>query len=113
MLRFLALATVSVSSVALSTPVPNVHCTNQAEQIEFYVNYLPSGRVLGSVLTLGNQSVTMRCAPLEEGFTCAETRAGDGRFLVAVSGRQGRVLLEQVFPLPPIHIANLQCGSRM
>lgn len=113
MLRFIAIAALGLAVTAQASILPNVHCTSADAQVDFFVNYLPNGESVGSALTLGDRSVEMTCEKADFGFRCVEERGGDGRYIVITTDDAGKLLQEQMFPLPPAHVADLTCGMRI
>jgi len=111
----LMLSTLHLSAFAGSPTQETITCKNEHYNLVLRETAVPTYKT--ATLSFSGRSVALKCQGEFQqnnvSYTCEEDRAGDGRYLagVVLVGEEGtaQIAHEQIYPLAPKHLAELDC----
>ncbi len=132
MKKIIALAALlaSVNAFAdVSNGKPVLSCKSSDSAVSFEIRNTAVPTFKQGVLSTGGAVVKMKCVEVDEQpapgsadipnriWSCTESRAGDGRYLVDVTQggfaglTEAQVSIEQIFPVPAQELEHLYCKN--
>ena len=110
-----------ISLISMASPEEEVFvCQNDHYRLVVRETAVVTYRV--ATLSFSDRNLSLKCQgeidPKTQNlsFMCEEDRAGDGRYLagVVLSSEKGnaQIVHEQMYPLPPRVLANLECSRQ-